>query len=235
VVAGIHDSNASYLAQLAGRSDPFAVVSSGTWTIVMAHGGRLRGLDPRRDTLANVDALGAPVPTARFMGGREYAAIAGETPGRVEVADADLLAAIERGDLALPSFVPGVGPFPEAHGRLRVASPGDPRARAAVAALYCALVTDECLGLADARGDVVVEGPFAQNRALLRALAGLRPAQRVLASQDATGTLAGAARLAVWSRVGPSAPREPSPARPIEPLAAGALAAYRARWRAALG
>ncbi len=28
--------------------------------------------------LANVDALGVPTATARFMGGREYAAIAGE-------------------------------------------------------------------------------------------------------------------------------------------------------------
>jgi sugar (pentulose or hexulose) kinase len=235
VLAGIHDSNAWYLAQRAERSAPFAVVSSGTWTIVMAHGGELRGLDPRRDTLANVDAFGDPVPTARFMGGREFAAIAGPTAGASGASDEALLAAIERGDLALPSFAPGMGPFAAASGRLEIASPAHPSARDAVAALYCALVTDTCLALVGARGDVVVEGPIARNRAFLRSLAGLRPAQRVLASPDPTGTLAGAACLAVWSRGGPRAPRERSSTRAVEPLAADALAAYRARWRAALG
>jgi hypothetical protein len=29
-------------------------------------------LDPARDVLVNVNALGQPVPSARFMGGREY-------------------------------------------------------------------------------------------------------------------------------------------------------------------
>ena len=41
----------------------------------MAIGGRETALDPARDTLINVNALGDPVPSARFMGGRELDAV----------------------------------------------------------------------------------------------------------------------------------------------------------------
>ena len=47
----------------------------------MAAGGALDRLDAGRDMLANVDALGDPVPCARFMGGREFALIAGGESG----------------------------------------------------------------------------------------------------------------------------------------------------------
>ena len=40
--------------------------------VSFAVGGRLDQLDPARDTLANVDAFGKAVPSARFMGGREF-------------------------------------------------------------------------------------------------------------------------------------------------------------------
>ncbi len=77
VACGIHDSNASYLRFLMDRErEAFTVVSSGTWTIVMANRGDLRRLREDRDMLANVNAFGAPVATARYMGGREYEAIA---------------------------------------------------------------------------------------------------------------------------------------------------------------
>ena len=77
ILAGIHDSNASYLAHRASREHPFCVVSTGTWIVVMAHGSPLDVLREELDTLANVDAFGNAVATARFMGGREYAAICG--------------------------------------------------------------------------------------------------------------------------------------------------------------
>ena len=48
------------------------MVSTGTWVVIFAVGGDLDHLDPKRDTLANVDALGRAVPSARFMGGREF-------------------------------------------------------------------------------------------------------------------------------------------------------------------
>ncbi|NJN38893.1 MAG: hypothetical protein HC790_09445, partial [Acaryochloridaceae cyanobacterium CSU_3_4] len=69
-------------------------MSTGTWVIVLGVGGALEGLEAPRDTLANVDAFGRPVPSARFMGGREYDVIAGsqapasqETLQRASIAD----------------------------------------------------------------------------------------------------------------------------------------------------
>ena len=77
VLAGIHDSNASWLPHLVAREPPFTVLSTGTWVIAMAAGAALDRLDPAADMLANVDARGDPVPTARFMGGRELELVAG--------------------------------------------------------------------------------------------------------------------------------------------------------------
>ena len=42
------------------------MVSTGTWVVLFAVGGDLDHLDPARDTLANVDALGRAVPSARL-------------------------------------------------------------------------------------------------------------------------------------------------------------------------
>lgn len=84
VHAGIHDSNASLLPYL-GEA-PCGVLSTGTWVISMALGGAPVVLDPARDMLVNVAADGRPVPTARFMGGRERdAALArGEREARID-------------------------------------------------------------------------------------------------------------------------------------------------------
>lgn len=72
VCCGIHDSNASLLPHILSRRPPFSVVSSGTWTVCMSVGGNETPLDPARDVLVNVNAVGDPVPSARFMGGREH-------------------------------------------------------------------------------------------------------------------------------------------------------------------
>src|SRR5690606_25598452 len=56
VTCGIHDSNASLIPHLGALETPFTIVSSGTWTITMTVGGSTQGLDPARDSLANVDA-----------------------------------------------------------------------------------------------------------------------------------------------------------------------------------
>ncbi len=55
-----------------GSRAALSVVSTGTWVVSFAVGGDLEGLDPKRDTLANVDAYGRAVPSARYMGGREF-------------------------------------------------------------------------------------------------------------------------------------------------------------------
>ena len=109
VYCGIHDSNASLLPHLRNRRAPFSVVSTGTWVITMAIGGREPCLDPARDTLINVSAFGDAVPSARFMGGREWEmAMQGR---RAVMSPQDVKGVLERGVMLLPSIEQGSGPF----------------------------------------------------------------------------------------------------------------------------
>ncbi|MBU2959934.1 FGGY-family carbohydrate kinase [Citreicella sp. C3M06] len=188
VACGIHDSNASLLPHLIGRSGPFSVVSTGTWVIAMAVGGAQTTLDPARDTLINVNAFGAPVPSARFMGGREHALISEGRSG--PPCPAEVLA--NRIHL-LPAVVPGCGPFPDRQHRWTVPPTNDGALLCALA-WYMALMSDACLSLIGAEGPVIVEGPAARNDALLDMLAALRPGGVEIAS-SATGTSIGAALL----------------------------------------
>jgi sugar (pentulose or hexulose) kinase len=199
VVTGIHDSNASLLPHLVRHQRPFAVLSSGTWMIVLAPGGALAGLDPARDCLANVDAFGDPVPSVRFMAGREFEQLTAAS-GAVPSSDA-IARVIERKIMAIPAFAEGTGPFRGRGHWLKNGATVDPAAlsdeeRVAAASLYTALVTETCLSLSGADGPIVVEGPFARNALFLSALAA-RVHRPVLAERDATGTTQGAAMLAI--------------------------------------
>lgn len=229
VLAGIHDSNASYLPHLVARQPPFTVLSTGTWIIAMSPGLELGGLDADADMLANVDARGTPVPTARFMGGREVELVAGAEALRTPAAPADVTAIVVAESMALPSFVPGSGPFIGRPGHI-VGDPGtEPARRTALATLYAALTVDVMLDKLAATGPVLVEGSFHRNIAFCGLLAALRPGQPIHATDDPSGTARGAWLLARWHEQ----PGWPS----ALPVAASAwdipgLADYRARWRA---
>lgn len=191
VHSGLHDSNASLLPHLLALDAPFAVVSTGTWVINMAVGGAPGPLDAARDTLVNVNALGQPTPSARFMGGREYETLRPETtPPTPE----DVAEVLHHGLCLLPAIAHGSGPFPD-----RVGGWSDPAMtpgqKGAALAFYLALMTAECQRLIRAHGSVIVEGPFARNDLFLQMLQAAtgRP---VMASDTATGTSAGAALLA---------------------------------------
>ncbi|MEP5631642.1 MAG: FGGY-family carbohydrate kinase [Tateyamaria sp.] len=193
VVCGIHDSNASLYPHLLSQSGAFSVVSTGTWVIVMSMGGNAVTLDQTRDTLINVNALGDSVPSARFMGGREFEVImdgcdftADDTHAQT-VRDQDLM--------LLPAVAPDTGPFQGQqmawHG---AAPPKGSGLRAIAVSYYLAMMTDTCLRLTGAQGPTIVEGPFSSNRHflnMLRAATG-RP---VLHSTSVTGTSIGAALL----------------------------------------
>lgn len=191
VYCGIHDSNASLLPHLLAAEAPFSVVSTGTWAVLFAVGGKVAGLDPARDTLVNVDAFGRPVPSARYMGGREFDVMTGGNP--VTPDQATVSAVLDGAAMAFPAFAPGTGPFPTATGRW-TQEDLSPAAKTAVASLYAALMTEVCLDLLGADGPTVIEGPFARNALYREALAAAtgRPVQ---ASDSATGTSAGAAQL----------------------------------------
>jgi sugar (pentulose or hexulose) kinase len=193
VYCGIHDSNASLLPHLLQRKAPFAVVSTGTWVVLFAVGGDLDHLDPARDTLANVDALGRAVPSARFMGGREFEML---TAGQGKATAEAIERIVGEGIYLTPSVMPGCGPYPDAEHRIVNAPSGfDADETYVAASLYCALMTKTCLDLTGASGPVVVEGPFTRNALYIEALeqATGRP---VIAATGSTGTSVGAALLA---------------------------------------
>jgi sugar (pentulose or hexulose) kinase len=191
VVCGIHDSNASLYPHLLGRRGAFNVVSTGTWVVVMSVGGQRIPLDQTRDVLANVNALGQPTPSARFMGGREYEIIRnGET---ITPTDADRQAILNGQALLLPAVEPHSGPFQHRpmHWEGQPETPGQ---RMVAMAHYLALMTDTCLTLTGGQGPVIVEGPFARNADYLDMLTALR-SDGVETAASATGTSIGAALL----------------------------------------
>ena len=227
VLCGIHDSNAAYYCHLNAHaeSQAFAVISSGTCTILMAHGAELTRLAATRDMLANLDARGGVVATARFMGGREYEVIAGPPEQRAAATASALQHVLQQQALALPSFIPGSGPFPEREGQLLNAAALSPDQRCALALLYLALMCELRLEDLGASGDIIIDGPLATDALFGQLLAALLPQRPVWRSDARAGIAYGALALVLGER----APRLHSSRVTAVELAG--LADYRASWR----
>jgi len=225
VLVGIHDSNASLLPYLKNLNPPFTVMSTGTWVIIFALGSPLDTLNPDRDCTANVNVYGEPVACARFMGGREFAAVAGDDAESGSLEDVERL--IDDGVYALPSHTNGGGPFPDSKGAMVSTRELTGSERYALATLYCALLSDVSLDLCASMGDIIIEGAYAKNELFQQCLSVYRSGQAVLASTDNTGTTIGTAMLAT-SKIRPPTTRES--ARPASAII-HKLIAYRSRWR----
>ncbi|MEI5680166.1 MULTISPECIES: FGGY-family carbohydrate kinase [unclassified Mesorhizobium] len=198
VHCGIHDSNASLLPHILHRKPPFAVVSTGTWVVAMAVGGTPHNLDPARDTLVNVNALGDPVPSARFMGGREYEMLTGNDVS--PASDEDIARVLSEKLMLLPSVQQGSGPFPQRAGEWIVPRNLEAGERSAAVSFYLAMMTATCLDLIGASGETIVEGGFADNRLFLDMLAAATGRPVFVSAANATGTSLGAAELAFSGR-----------------------------------
>jgi L-fuculokinase len=226
VLCGIHDSNAAYLCHITGwPSDrPLTVISSGTWTLIMSRGVELSRLRPELDMLANVDASGTPVATARFMGGREYQTIAATLDRTLYPDWSSVERVVQQRALALPSFATAGGPFAGIPGTLVRAKTLLPKERAGLATLYVALMSDVILENLGTPGDIVVDGPFAKNPVFAPLLAALRPANCIRLSAGA-GTAQGASLLA-------NPARHADVVTPvIAPIPIRGLEEYRQYWR----
>jgi len=218
VLCGIHDSNASLVPHLLQQEPPFAVVSTGTWVVAMAVGGARCTLDPSRDTLINVSAFGDAVPSARFMGGREFDLVAG---GELAATTEDSVRRVLDSHLMLlPAVVSDSGPFRGCDALWSDAPPDDATLHVALA-FYLALMTAACLRLIGAAGPTLVEGPLARNPLFCRMLQSSteRP---LTASAASTGTAVGAALL-FSPRI--RTPQE-SEAQAVDPR----MLAYARRW-----
>lgn len=192
VYTGIHDSNASLVPHLTIHSSPFTVISTGTWFIAMAIGGHQKTLDESKDTLLNVNAYGQPVPSARFMGGRER-----EMLGVTEVVNEQTMTTFlgnsQAPPLLMPSMAPGTGPFPSLTAQWVNSTDSDPLQQCAIT-FYLALMTHECMQLIGSDGDTFIEGPLAHDYYFAQMLTCVteRP---VWISESQTGTSVGAAML----------------------------------------
>ncbi|MEI9994310.1 MAG: hypothetical protein WDM91_06935 [Rhizomicrobium sp.] len=205
VYCGLHDSNAALLAargfaEIAEREA--TVLSTGTWFVAMrspARDAAVMPLPAARDCLINVDVRGRPIPSARWMGGREAEILMG-----IDTRDGDLAAGrgidalprvLAEGHMLLPGFAPGTGPFPAGEGRWLDGEPADPALRRAAVHLYLALMTDVSLGLIGTRERLLVEGRFAEAGLFVRALAALRPDLSIYAANSHNDVSYGARRL----------------------------------------
>ncbi|MBB4858875.1 sugar (pentulose or hexulose) kinase [Novosphingobium chloroacetimidivorans] len=239
VLAGLHDSNAALLAaqgfmEIARKEA--TILSTGTWFVAMrlAQESLTAGTLPEaRDTLVNVSAHGWPVPSARFMGGREIETVIEFDTRRVDIKpdQPKLLAAVpallERGTMMLPTLAPGFGPFPDGEARW-IGTPDDWaddwHARRAGICLYAALVADTCLDLIGSKERLLIEGRFAEADVFVRALAALRPDTQVFVANAHNDVSFGALRLVN------SLLEAKGGLRRVASLE-GDLAAYRAKWQ----
>jgi hypothetical protein len=194
--------------------------------IAAAFGAPLERLREEADMLANTNAFGKPVACMRFMGGREFGALAGPQPQACTLADIERL--IGQGTFALPCFAETGGPFAGHAGHIAGPAPQTAQERYALATLYCVLVTDYCLDALRSGGPIAVEGSFTANPFFGPLLAALRPQQPVTYSDDASGTTCGGWMLRY---------RDATPAGSATDIVAASLPgldAYRRRWLAML-
>jgi sugar (pentulose or hexulose) kinase len=206
ILCGAHDSNANLFRYKAAGLSEASVLSTGTWMIGFNRGLDPAQLDPNRAMVLNIDVDGETVPSTLTMTGREYDLIR-----RDHLADdAAVLAAIPKlcaqRTLALPSFVgdDGLSPGAGRHGRITGPTPQSHAEWQALAVLYAAFTASHCLDALASTGRIIIDGGFAANVPFARALATLRPDQRVSASQSRDGTALGAALL--WKRSSRTAP-----------------------------
>jgi hypothetical protein len=162
------------------------------------------------------------------MGGREIETLIGIDTRRIDIKpDQPALleavpAVLESGAMVLPTFAPGVGPFPHGRGR-GINMPADPTERRAAVSLYAALVADVSLDLIGTRERILVEGRFAEAQVFVRALARLRSNTKIYVSNAHNDVSFGALRLLMPDLAPQSALVQ------VEPIAFD-LRDYRAQW-----
>jgi len=197
VYNGIHDSNAAYSLYLRGRAKPFSLISTGTWVIIFSPRFPVASLNEARDTLANVNLRGEPLPTARYMGGREFEILSREAGTGREFTEANLRKVIAKKSFILPSYAQG-GPFMNCKGSTygpECELSGEILARAT---LYVALVTLTSMRMLNVDSDLIISGSFVNNPWYCRLLATLGGCERCYIDYQSESTAVGAGMLASW-------------------------------------
>ncbi|MGF6159810.1 sugar (pentulose or hexulose) kinase [Ensifer sp. KUDG1] len=233
VLTGGHDSSLNHYRYHAGGLNDFIVVSTGTWIVGFSGRTALDRLDEHRGMTLNSDVFGRPLGGVLTMGGREFSHVAGREPPGAAVPDDVVLGLIAKRTMALPSFGDDDGLFPGSAGRGRISGPPPetPIERKALALLYCALLTAECVEALGPGPLVVLDGSFLRDPLYARLVAALMPNRRVRYNLDAYGVASGAALLANEGRRQRPAPlslADPGDVSHLSP----AVAVYASQWRA---
>lgn len=234
ILAGAHDSSLNHFRYHAAGLGDFTVISTGTWIVGFSGQTPLDRLDEGRGMTLNSDVFGNPLGGVLTMGGREFSHVAGQDPPDGPAPEQVVRQLIARRTMALPSFGGDNGLFPASagHGHITGPKPETPIERKALALIYCALLTAECVEALGAGPLVVLDGSFLRDPLYVRLVAALLPGRQVHFNLDAYGVASGAALLAGQCARTRPAPLSLARVTDIASLTT-AISNYAAEWRAA--
>ncbi len=195
---GIHDANAAYSRFMRGYAEPFNLLSTGTWVVLINPNLPIARLNEHRDTMALADLNGKPVPMGRFMGGREFEILSADVGATKEFSEADVRSVIAKRSFLLPSFAAG-GPYMGHRGSeigQQVSTSGEILARAT---LYLAMMTTTSTRILEMDGDLIITGGFVNNPWYCRLVATLTRCRRCFVDHQSESTALGAGMLPVWN------------------------------------
>ena len=192
IINGIHDSNASYLYFKNSDIKNFTLVSTGTWYIIFNQKTPLKNLNPSLDMLANIDVFGKPVPTMRFMGGREYDHLMGVF--KISNKTRAIKNFSFHDYLIYPSYASGGG-FSINKINIGFYKGLNKGQIYYLICLYISFVINFCLNQMRSSNTIILDGPITKNITIMKILSSLRKKQIVLKNKREIGTTLGATNL----------------------------------------
>jgi sugar (pentulose or hexulose) kinase len=192
IVNGVHDSNASYLYFKNSNIKNFTLVTTGTWYIIFNQKTSLTNLNPNLDMLANIDVFGKPVPTIRFMGGREYDNLM--KVFKITTNTKALKNFNYKNYLIYPSYASG-GAFINKKININFFKKIKKGQIYYLICLYIAFVINFSLNKMKSSNTIILDGPITKNITIMKILSSLRSKQLVLKNKKEIGTTLGATNL----------------------------------------
>ena len=160
----------------------------------MSVGGEKKTFNPNKDILINVDAFGNPVPSARFMGGREFEIVTKNIS--IKPTAVDITSVFNKSIFLFPALVPQYGPFKGRESYWSISENKINGGEKVVAvSYYLAMVTLVSLEALGAKGSIIIEGPFTRNKFYLDLMATVLEADLYLSEGSLTGTSIGSTLL----------------------------------------
>lgn len=209
VGCGLHDSSSALVPYLVGLQEPFTLVSTGTWIIVLNPFARfyLSEEDLQRDRLYYLRPDKKPTRAARLFAGREHDIQVQRIKtyfGKTPVPEGDIEPYLQgfisesrfRG--LVPEALSGSGPFPQCPpGEWDVSGFATAEEAYARLCLDLAVLTDYCIsevGTEDGQ-TIIVDGGFARNPWFVKLIAMLQKPNPVYVAEVPEATALGAALL----------------------------------------